>query len=63
MEVPVVVGTLDLYIAEINRYPILTAEEEFSLAVRLKKFNDIWCQTVRPRPGGEYRSHARGQEI
>jgi RNA polymerase sigma-32 factor len=38
---PVVVGTLDLYIAEINRYPILTAEEEFSLAVRLKKFNDM----------------------
>jgi len=41
VEVPVVVGTLDLYIAEINRYPILTAEEEFSLAVRLKKFNDM----------------------
>ena len=41
MEVPVVVGTLDLYIAEINRYPILTVDEEFSLAVRLKKFNDM----------------------
>jgi len=41
VEVPVVVGTLDLYIAEINRYPILTVDEEFSLAVRLKKFNDM----------------------
>ena len=41
MEVPAVTGTLDLYIAEINRFPILTAEEEFRLAVRLKKYNDM----------------------
>ncbi|MDX9820823.1 MAG: RNA polymerase sigma factor RpoH [Syntrophales bacterium] len=41
MELPVVAGTLDLYIAEINQFPILTAEEEFALAVRLKKFNDL----------------------
>ena len=41
MELPVVAGTLDLYIAEINQFPILTSEEEFALAVRLKKFNDL----------------------
>ncbi|HEX7416111.1 MAG TPA: RNA polymerase sigma factor RpoH [Smithellaceae bacterium] len=41
MKLPVVVGTLDLYIAEINRFPLLTAEEEFKLAVRLKKHNDM----------------------
>ncbi|HDQ04059.1 MAG TPA: RNA polymerase sigma factor RpoH [Deltaproteobacteria bacterium] len=40
MKLPVVVGTLDLYIAEINRFPLLTAEEEFKYAVRLKKYND-----------------------
>ncbi len=41
MELPIVAGTLDLYIAEINQFTILTAEEEFALAVRLKKFNDL----------------------
>ncbi|MBU1150157.1 MAG: RNA polymerase sigma factor RpoH [Proteobacteria bacterium] len=41
MEVPAVTGTLDLYMSEINRFPILTADEEFSLAVRLKKYNDM----------------------
>ena len=41
MEVPAVTGTLDLYMAEINRFPILTADEEFRLAVRLKKYNDM----------------------
>lgn len=41
MELPAVTGTLDLYIAEINKFTILTAEEEFSLAVRLKKYNDM----------------------
>jgi RNA polymerase sigma-32 factor len=41
LKLPVVVGTLDLYIAEINRFPLLTAEEEFKIAVRLKKYNDM----------------------
>ncbi|MBU1183648.1 MAG: RNA polymerase sigma factor RpoH [Proteobacteria bacterium] len=41
MEVPAVTGTLDLYMSEINRFPILTADEEFRLAVRLKKYNDM----------------------
>lgn len=41
MEVPAVTGTLDLYVSEINRFPILTVDEEFSLAVRLKKYNDM----------------------
>jgi len=40
LKLPVVTGTLDLYIAEINRFPLLTPEEEFKLAVRLKKNND-----------------------
>ncbi len=41
MELPAVTGTLDIYIVEINRHPLLTAEEEFKLAVELKKNNDI----------------------
>ncbi|RPH87571.1 MAG: RNA polymerase subunit sigma-70, partial [Deltaproteobacteria bacterium] len=41
MKLPVVTGTLDLYITEINRFPLLTAEEEFKLAMRLKKANDL----------------------
>jgi hypothetical protein len=41
LKLPVVTGTLDLYIKEINRFPLLTPEEEFKLAVRLKKYNDM----------------------
>lgn len=41
MQVPAVTGTLDVYIAEINRFAVLTAEEEFELAVRFKKYNDM----------------------
>ncbi len=41
MKLPVVTGTLDLYITEINRFPLLTAEEEFKLAMHLKKDNDM----------------------
>ena len=41
MKLPAVVGTLDLYIAEINRFPLLSAEEEFKIAVRLKNIT-IW---------------------
>lgn len=41
LQVPAVTGTLDVYVSEINRFSILTAEEEFRLAVRLKKYNDM----------------------
>ncbi|HON59059.1 MAG TPA: RNA polymerase sigma factor RpoH [Smithella sp.] len=41
MDLPEITGSLNLYIAQINRFPILTADEEFKLAVRLKKFNDV----------------------
>ena len=41
MKLPTVVGTLDLYIEEINRFPLLTSEDEFKFAVRLKKYNDM----------------------
>lgn len=41
MELPVVTGTLNLYIAEINRFPLLTPDEEFALAMRLKKNQDV----------------------
>ncbi len=41
MELPVITGTLNLYISEINRFPLLTPEEEFKLAMRLKKDSDV----------------------
>ena len=41
MKLPVVTGTLDLYIADINRFSLSTPEEEFELAMRLKKDNDM----------------------
>jgi RNA polymerase sigma-32 factor len=41
LKLPVVTGTLDLYIAEINRFQLLTADEEFKLAVQLKKYNNV----------------------
>lgn len=41
MKLPVQTGTLDLYISEINRFPLLTAEEEFKLAVNLKKYGNV----------------------
>jgi RNA polymerase sigma-32 factor len=41
LKLPVVTGTLDLYISEINRFPLLTADEEFKLAVQLKKYNNV----------------------
>jgi len=41
LELPAVTTTPDIYISEINRFPILNAEEEFKVAVRLKKFDDI----------------------
>jgi len=41
LELPSTTGTLERYIAEINRYSILTAEEEFRLAVQLKQHNDM----------------------
>ena len=41
MKLPAVTGTLDVYINEINRFALLTPEEEFKLAMRLKKDNDM----------------------
>ncbi|MBN2569535.1 MAG: RNA polymerase sigma factor RpoH [Deltaproteobacteria bacterium] len=41
MNLPAVTSTLDLYMAEINKFAILSAEEEFRLAVRFKKYNDM----------------------
>jgi RNA polymerase sigma-32 factor len=41
LDFPEVTGTLNVYIAEINRFPLLTPEEEFKYAMRLKKDNDV----------------------
>ncbi|MBN2251679.1 MAG: RNA polymerase sigma factor RpoH [Candidatus Altiarchaeota archaeon] len=41
MGLPAVTDSVDIYIAEINRFPILKAEEEFKLAVRFVKENDM----------------------
>ncbi len=41
MELPSVTSTLDIYITEISRFPVLSADDEFRLAVRFKKYNDV----------------------
>lgn len=41
LPVPSLVGSLETYIASVNRFPLLTAEEELSLARKLRDQNDI----------------------
>ncbi len=41
MTLPVVSRSLQSYLAEVNRFPLLTPEEEFRLAVRYRKYNDL----------------------
>ncbi|MBW2645704.1 MAG: RNA polymerase factor sigma-32 [Deltaproteobacteria bacterium] len=41
MGLPAVTDSVDLYMAEIHRFPILKAEEEFKLAVRFVKESDM----------------------
>ncbi len=41
MRLPVPTSTLDIYISEINKFQILTPEEEHALAVRLREENDL----------------------
>lgn len=41
MKLPAVTGIMDQYIADINKFPILAMTEEFRLAVRLSKYNDM----------------------
>lgn len=38
---PVVKNSLDTYLAQINQFPLLSQEEEFKLAVRYRKHDDI----------------------
>jgi RNA polymerase sigma-32 factor len=40
MYLPAATSTLELYISQINQFPLLTPEEEFKLAVRYKKHSD-----------------------
>lgn len=41
MNLPKISDTLDIYISQINQFPILSREEEFKLAVRYKKHDDM----------------------
>jgi RNA polymerase sigma-32 factor len=38
---PVVKGSLESYLVQINQFPLLTQEEEFQLAVKYRKYDDI----------------------
>lgn len=38
---PVVKNSLQTYLVQINQFPLLSPEEEFDLAVRYRKYNDI----------------------
>ena len=41
INLPVVKNSLESYLVQINRFPLLTKEEEFELAARYRKDNDI----------------------
>ncbi len=41
MSVPANINSLDIYMSEINRFQILTSDEEFKLAVRFRKYDDM----------------------
>ena len=41
LPVPSLVGSLETYIATVNRFPLLTAQEELRLARKLRDENDI----------------------
>src|SRR5512136_1268 len=41
INLPVVKNSLETYLVQINQFPLLTQEEEFELAVKYKKHNDI----------------------
>jgi len=41
LPVPSLVGSLETYIATVNRFPLLTAEEELRLARKLRDENDL----------------------
>ena len=38
---PVIKNSLDTYLLQINRFPLLTQDEEFQLAVKYRKYDDI----------------------
>lgn len=38
---PVLKNSLETYLVQINQFPLLTQEEEYDLAVRYRKYNDI----------------------
>ncbi len=38
---PVIKNSLETYLAQINQFPLLTQEEEFQLAVKYRKYDDI----------------------
>src|SRR4030043_998490 len=40
-KLPVVKNSLESYLTQINQFPLLTQEEEFELAVKYRKDNDI----------------------
>lgn len=41
LPIPSAVGSMESYVQSVNRFPILTPEEEFSLATRFKNTNDL----------------------
>ena len=41
MSLPANISSLDIYMSEINRFQVLTSDEEFKLAVRFRKYNDM----------------------
>jgi len=41
MSLPVLSGSLETYLVQVNQFPLLTREEEFRLAVRLRRDKDL----------------------
>src|SRR3977135_2657623 len=66
LSLPVPVGSLESYIQAVNRFPMLSFEEERDLARKFRSENDVSgapAGAIAPPPGGRHRPRLHGLRI